>query len=308
MCRRVLTALLLVLTLATGNVMPVRGQQANVVTDEDKLTAEEEREAVRIAGRFVKGFEEKNDPSYLIEELYVKDFDARLRNELNSFIYLAKVEPEVIAKASDKELRRLYAASLNFIYTSGLLYGISLYNRKLKGIEAEVDDDTPLSELLPPGVMEVLKGDPLMAALIAEDEERESERKGEQANAPEQRDDQGAGKEERADSPEIRSLERLQGFLSTLEKAAAMLREYLKTVQAPHTWKELTNALRELGVREGDDDSCEGMCPRIRILDEEFFGSPKGTRLVCVNVIAFHMDLVRVDGRLRILNIYLSGN
>lgn len=299
---------MLLLMLITGGVVPARGSlRASANAYEEELTAEDEREALKIAEQFVKGFEEKNNPSSLIDELYVKDFDARLRSEPNPFIYLAKIEPEVVAKASDEELRRLYVASLNFIYSSSLLYGIALYNRRLKGAESE-SDETPLRELLPPGVLSVLKEDPLMAALITEDEELERERSGEQKELPEPGAEGASEKREQADGTEIRSLERLRGFLTTLERACALLREYLKTVQGPRNWKELANELRAQAVKDESENNCEGFCPRLHVLDEEFFGSPSGTRLVCLNVMAFHMDLIRIDGRLRILNVYLSSD
>lgn len=307
MYRRVLTTLLITLALATASIAHIRGQEPETGAYEERLTIEEEREAAQVAERFVKGFEERNDPSSLIGELYVKDFDSRLRHDPNPYIYLVRLEPEVLASASDAELRRLYAASLNFIYSNGLLYGISLYNRKLNGIAQDDDDDMPLNELLPPGVSAVLKSDPLMAAMMAEDEENEREREGEPKGAPGESMNESPEGEERADGPEIRSLERLRGFLSTLEKAGNLLREHLKTVRGPRGWKELSDALRTLGVKE-EDDSCQGMCPRVRILNDEFFGLAKGTRLVCVNVMVFHMDLVRVDGRLRILNVYLADD
>lgn len=301
MHRRVLTPWLLVLALATACIAFARGQEPETGVYEEKLTAEEEFEAVQVAERFMTDFEAKNDPTHLIEELFVKDFGARLRNDPNPFIYLAKVEPEVVAKASDEELLRLYAASLNFIYSTSLLYGNTLYNHKLKGMEPGVEE-MPLRELLPPGTLSVLKSDPLMAALIAEDEELEKERR------PEQIAEDDSQKEERAEGPEIRSLERLRGFSTTLEKASLLLRQHLKNVRGPRGWKELTNALRTLGVKNEGDAGCAEMCPRLRTLEEEFFGSPSGTRLACVNVMAFHMDLIRVDGRLRVLNVYLSGD
>jgi hypothetical protein len=302
--------LLLVLTLATGSVAPVRGQQEDAPTDEEKITPEEEREAVQLAERFIKRFEEKNEPSSLIDELYVKDFDARLRrDDVSNYIYLVKVEPEVVAKATDQDLRRLYTASLNFIYASAYLYGIHMYNRKLKGLDAVDDDnDPPLKEILPPQVEAVLRSDPVMAKLLAEDEEQEREGNSEPSEEPQQRAAGSSEKEAKADGVEIRSVERMRGFASTLEKAAVLVREHLKTLQVPQTWKELLTALQTMGAWEGVTDDCEGLCPRVNIISDEFFGAPVGTRLICVKVMPFHMDLVRVDGRLRILNVYMMGN
>jgi hypothetical protein len=307
MHRRFLTTLLLVLALAAGSLVPARARQADAQKNEAQLSAEEEREAVELAERFMKGFEEKNDSLSLIDEMYVRDFDTRLRRDPNPFIYLIKVEPQVTAKVGQGELRRLYAASLNFIYATGFLYGLNYYHRKLKGIE-EGDHDPPLRELMPPGVLEVLKSDPLMAELIAEDEENERERTPEQPSETEQEANEGQEKKERTTGPEISSPERLRSFLSTLERAATLLREHLKTIQGPHNWKGLLAALETVGAPDEKEDGCKGLCPRSHTLSDEFFGSPTGTRLICINVMAFHMDLIRVEGRLRILNVYLMDD
>jgi hypothetical protein len=305
MAKKILPAVLIVLTLLTGIAVPVPARQTDgQAAGEEKPTREEEREALRIAEQFLKSFEERQDTLLMMDELYVRDFAARLRKDLNSFIYLVKVEPEVTAEATDTELRRLYAVSLNFIYASTFL--IHAYNTKLNGEEAE-NNDAPLNKLLPPEVIAVLKSDPIMAELIAEDEVEERERNPAPPAEPEQRADRDT-EEDRANGPEIRSLERLRGFVSTLEKATVLIREHLKTVQGPHTWKELMIAA---GMPEGGDvrpDGCKGMCPRVNTLSKEFFGSPAGTRLICLSVLPFHIDLVKVDGRLRILNVYLMDD
>jgi hypothetical protein len=304
MDRRFLTTLLLVLALAAGSPLPACARQAEAQKNEAPLSAEEEREAIELAERFIKGFEEKNYPLSLIDEMYVRDFDERLRLDPNPFIYLIKVEPQVAAEVGQGELRRLYAASLNFIYATGFLDGLNYYNRKLKGVE-EGDKDPPLRELMPPAVIDVLKSDPLMAELIAEDEENERERTPDEPSETEQAANEGQEKKERTSDPEISSPERLRIFLSTLERAATLLREHLKTIQGPHNWKGLLAALETIGAMDEKEDGCKGICPRSYTLSEEFFGSPAGTRLICINVMAFHMDLIRVEGRLRILNVYL---
>ena len=302
MCRRILSAVMIALMLAGGSgVAGARGQQREA-QEEEKITPDEESEAVRIAERFNKVFEEKNDFTPLIDELYVTDFDERLRKNPNRFTYLAKVEPEVVAKASDSELRRLYVASMNFMHAAVFLYGLNLYNNKLKGIEGR--DEPPLGEVLPAEVRAMMKSDPLLAEVLAEDEETLGKSAG--ANEPGKETETGA--EEKADGCEISSLERLRGFISVLEKVCGLLRGHLKTVEGPHTWKELFGALEGLGEFEEREEGGSGMSPRVLVLSEEFFGAPEGTRLICVDILPFHMDLVRVDGRLRVLTIYQLGS
>jgi hypothetical protein len=306
MCRRILSAVLIALILAAGSVAPARAQQEEGQTKQgEKITPDEEREAAQIAERVIKGLEEKNNLSTLVDELYVKDFEARLRRNPSQFTYLAKVEPDVAAKASDQELRRFYIASINFMYAVGFLYGLNLYDMKVKGIEG--DDDPPLDKLLPPEVLKMMKDDLLMAEVLAEDAE-DKERAGKSEPSDDAEKITEAGREEKADGCEIRSLERLRDFILALEKISALLREHLKTVQGPHTWEELINALKSLGAMEEARGDCEGTCPRVYVLGEEFFGTPTETRLICVNVLFFHMDLVRVDGHLRILSVYMAGD
>jgi hypothetical protein len=313
MCRRVLAAWSIIVTLMLGSVAHVRGQgdeqqreQEQVAqSDDEKLTAEEEREAVQIAEQFVKGFEEKNQLSEVIDRLYVKDFDARLRAELNNYTYLVKVEPDVAAQASPEELRRLYAVSLGFWYKGGLLTCIRMYNKKLAGDDS--NDDPSIKELLPANVVAVMKTDPVTAELLAEDERESPE--GAAPSVVEKTGDADSRKEPETAALEIRSLERLRGYTSVLYKADALLYQYIKTLPGPKTVSALMSAYSALEEKQaGVEDTCEGFCPRSYVLKEDFFGSPRGTRLICVNVLPFHMDLVRVDGRLQILNVYFMGD
>lgn len=310
MCKRVLMAVLLVLALTIEGYVPARAEQDDQRQDE-KISPEEEREALEIAEQFVKSFEEKNDLLSLIGRLYVVDFDARLRKDLDRYVYLVQVEPEVIAQANGEDLRRLYAASLNIGYEGGFLYGIREYKNKLNADDESGDSDPPLSELLPPNVIAVLKTDPITAEIVAEAEKEEQQKSAGLDDATEQKADKDSEESTRAKSIQIESVERLRSYISTLEKASALIREHLKTLSGPRTWDELVRAVRSLEQKEyksGDDDSDDTMTPRVTILRSKFFGCPEGTRLICVGVLAFHMDLVRVDGKLRILNVYLADD
>jgi hypothetical protein len=306
MCRRVLSAWLIILALLVGSSAPVRARSVNAQADEEKITPEEEREAKQIAGRFIKSFEEKNNLPALMDELYVKDFEARLRAHSDGLFYLVKVEPDVMAKADASDLKRLYVASLDLIYTAGFFHCLNLYNRKLAGEEEE--DDLGLEKILPPEALEVMKSDPLMAEMLAEDGEKEREKNSGQASEPEQGINQDKTAEAGTEEVEIRSLERLRRFASTLEKVSLLIRARIKTVPGPRNWTELESAFERLKAVDDKPDECQGTCPRVYILRDEFFGEPEGTRLICVNVLPFHMDLVRVDGRLRILNVYLADD
>ena len=53
--------------------------------------------------------------------------------------------------------------------------------------------------------------------------------------------------------------------------------------------------------REPDSDRANA---RATVLTRADFGCPKGTRLICLKVLLFHMDLIRVDGQLKILHVH----
>jgi hypothetical protein len=65
---------------------------------------------------------------------------------------------------------------------------------------------------------------------------------------------------------------------------------------------------RHKGVNEEENWAAEHdlLKPRAWMLTEEFYGYPKGTRIICLNVLVYHMDLVRVDGKLKVLALYLD--
>jgi hypothetical protein len=42
------------------------------------------------------------------------------------------------------------------------------------------------------------------------------------------------------------------------------------------------------------------------MLEREFYGYPQGTRIFCANVAIYHMDLIRVDGKLKVLALSLD--
>jgi hypothetical protein len=304
MSKRILLAVFFLLTLTQG--MAVRGQQDEKRTDE-KITPAEEREALLIARRFVKDFEEKNDLLSLMDELYIKDFDARLRPNLNDYSYIASVSTEVKERASREDLRRFYGAALGFYYAGNFLYGVEAYKRKLSGDESR-DNAPPIHELLPQNVIDVLKTDPLLARMVAEAEEEARRRSSVQSDETQPVAANGTGGEIEAEGNGINSVERMRHYVTTLEKASALIRAHLKTLQVPQTWDELIRATKsdeEDATKGTGNDACESMRPRVRILSQNSFGMPKGTRLIWLKVLPFHMELVRIDGSLRILNVYV---
>lgn len=285
MCRRAVAVLMLVLTLAAR-----AGAR-----QEEKLSPAEELEVARLAEQFNKSLEQDN-LSALIEELYVKDFEERLRPNLNHYSYVASVKDEVAERASREDLRRFYAAVTNFCYASGFLYVIKSYQREQRG---EKDEREPaISELLPPDIIAVLKTDPILAQMVAEAEDEERRR------SPQTDVEQEAEERKERDN-EIKSVEALRGFASTLEKASALIRAHLKTLTGARTLNEVVSEIERQRTEESAGDDDERTRPSVKILNTEFFGYPKGTRLITVKVLMFSLNLVEVEGKLKILGAYI---
>jgi hypothetical protein len=304
MYRRVLTALLIVVAMVTESVAYVRVQEPETGAYQEKLTAEEERDAIQVARQFVEGFEELNNLPALIDKLYVKEFDARLRSKLNEYSYVVSVEPEVTESASREDLRRFYAAALGFYYIGMFIYGLEEYKRRQAG-EPPGGPEPGIHDLLPPSVIDVLRSDPILVQVVTEAEEEERRRNSSRSGEA----SQGAGsrqeEEPEARGNAIRSLDELRHYISTLEKANALTRAYLKTLPGPRTWDEMIRAVsqREEKTESSGNDVCTYMCPSLYILPEDSPGLKKGMRLILIKVLAFDMVLIRADGKLKIFNL-----
>lgn len=293
-----LTAKVLMLALLLTTASPLLAQQSDEQADayEQQLTPQEESEARDVAAEFTKRFEASDDVAAIVDDLYVRDFDARLRTNPNTVSYIISIEPQVIPKATDKELRRYYAALLKFIYRYGIIWAAASLREKASGGE---ERELKLDEVMPPDILAVMETDPTLKKLL------EVDRKGDNAGTDEQAaENAGERKSEAEDVMTIATIERLRSYISVIEQLVRLAREHLKRINIPESFATLTEIFRQPDA-EIDNDT---MNPRVTILKSDTFGCPAGTRLICVNVMAFHIDLIRVDGKLKILNVYLSDD
>jgi hypothetical protein len=108
----------------------------------------------------------------------------------------------------------------------------------------------------------------------------------------------------------VENAEELRHLTNRFEDLGKVLREHL----AAHPVSFAREAADE---GEGEDEESReaefrrfdpkrvSVSRRARVLGKEFYGYPAGTRLVCADFGALHAELVRVDGRLRILTVYV---
>lgn len=293
---RAFVASLLVVVLLTnsGGVVFAHpassAQEGAAASDETKITAEEEREAREFAERFVRRMRETRDLTPLVGEMFVPDYAARLRQEA-SHMPLALLSRSAVEQASGEELVRYQLAVSNSIYLASLL------SQAYKTSPAAKDDDQEwgaayYKRMLPPDIIELCRNDPILKALLEDDSPESAEEKGSAAPSPE-----NSGVIDHDDEP-ILSVEQLRGFTSTLEQAITLARRHLDAWPSKPAFADRRRGAGEEGDRAA---GAETLRPRAWTLNREFFGYPAGTRNFCVNASIFHLDLIRVDGKLRVL-------
>ncbi len=95
----------------------------------------------------------------------------------------------------------------------------------------------------------------------------------------------------------ISTVEQLRAFTSTVERANELLRKRLTSEQKKRVFDDWRRAAEE-------EDS-ELMRPYATVVTKEWYGYPEGTRIVCVGLLLFHVELVRVGSGYKVLAMYL---
>jgi hypothetical protein len=295
--RALIATLLVVLLMTTGSGIVVAARTlstAQEAGDETKITTEEEQEACAFAERFLRRMLETNNLAPLLGEMFVQDYAVRLRQEASNKP-LALLSKSAVEQTSGDELVRYQLAFNNSFYLASLL--VLAYQTSHPEEEEEVEQEwgaTYYKRLLPPDIIELGKNDAILRALFEEETNDSAEEN--PSGAPLENSDVI----DHDDEP-IRSVELLRGFTSTLEQAIVLARKHLAA-----SLPKLTLLKRHKGANEEENWTAERKAfkPRAFVLNDEFYGYPKGTRIFCVNVAPFHMDLIRVDGKLKVLALY----
>jgi hypothetical protein len=307
MCIRPVIAFLLMVALMVAAVGRTRARldDSPAQTNDTQLAPDEEWEARSLAQQFARRFEESDDPLAIVDDFYVKDFDERLRHD-PAERFIIPVASDFAEQVKGGELRRYHIAWQKFIYLYLMLSASALRDViNLKG-GAKPDEDEKGAgpdDILPPRVIALFKSDPALAeALLEETKKDDGSENGSEMNAAPP--DNGSEKMDDDRDLTIKSMERLRSLISTLEQAIVIMRERLRTLPVPQTWQNMMDSLRQLGA----DFASDPTNPRAYVLTHADFGSPKGTRLICLKVSPYHMDLIRVDGQLKILYAQVAGD
>jgi hypothetical protein len=290
--------LLVVLLVTTGSGLVINARAtsaAQETSDETKITAEEEQEAREVAERFIRRMQETHDLAPLLGEMFVPDYAARLRQEASNKP-LALMSRSAAAQASREELVRYQLALNNSLYLASLIFLAYQTSHPAEDVDQEWGA-AYYKRMLPPDIIELCRHDPILKVLFEEEIDEGADENRPAASSPEKPD-----VIDHDDEP-IRSVEQLRSFTSTLEQAITLARRHLAAAPRKLTWPE-----RHKGANEEENWTAERreLKPRAWTLTQEFYGYPKGTRLFCVSVAVYHMDLIRVDGKLKVLALDLD--
>lgn len=298
---RAFVAHLLVVVLATtGSAASVAARSAPAAreaSDETKITAAERQETREFAERFMRRLEETQDLAPLVGEMFVSDYAARLRQEAWNKP-LALLSRSAVEQASREELARYQLALNNSLYLASLLFLAYKTSHPTEDDEQEWGA-AYYRRMLPPDIVELCRNDPVLKVLLEDDSRGSAEENRSAAPSPENSD-----VIDHDDEP-IRSVEQLRGFTSTLEQAIMLARKHLDASPRKLTLRDRHQSANE---EETWTAEREAMNPRAWTLEREFYGYPKGTRIFCASALVYHLDLIRVDGKLKILALYLDAD
>jgi hypothetical protein len=324
--RTIITCLLV---LALGATSVARAPAAAPPRGEDsKIAPEEEREARELIEEFNRKFVETHDIDPLIEEYFVPDFSSRLRQNAETFPFIIVDWKDEAAPPDPEDLRRFYVASTNFLHDFFPLYAAAAKkcaeqedgedggDESAKGdAGCNGDYDPEPKKFLPPAAVEIIEADPLLRGMWLGSDASDAAPDG--AAAVQATPQSAGGASGECAGGCAASAEHKAGLVENaaeLRHVTKLFDDLGKTLRA-HLAAHPVSFEKEAADEDEDEESKEAEFRRFdpkrvsvsrqaRVLSKEFYGYPEGTRLVCAGVGALHAELVRVDGRLRILTIY----
>ena len=284
--RRILRTLLALALLApcAANAYPAARESGPA------LTREEKREVRELAVRVVTRLKERGDAERVAEEFFVEDFAEHFRRFIVSnsgHAAMTPIDPRVVSEAGAADLRRAYAALLNFWVQYDLASDYEYRLTRSTAWDQNYEQHT-LRDVLPRDFFDESGVDPLVAAMKVGFFGREEDEE---------------GVDERAAAARIQSIERLRSFTAGLAACVEQLRLAAGRLKAEAEVRE-----RVAGRRANPEDEAEAVKNSIyrvesEVFEREEFGLPAGTQLVRVRAWPYVVLLVRRDGQLRVLSV-----
>ncbi len=307
--RHIITFLLVLAISSTAIVYPTgtRARSFSVaLEDEPQLTPEELREARELVARFGERWRKTTDYEQIVSELFVQDFPERLRQASLHEIPWWFVDKHLLAAASREELWRFYIATMNLY---GLMFRLVEIAQRQKQQSDNSEGDLGPTDVLSPEAINVLRSDPLLALLVEDEgkDEKDGETKETDSHqpAPSGNSPPAPFAAEKADADTtaeageegiVKTIPQLNNMSATLERANALMRKQLASLPPVEPSKSTT-----------DETKNEQSLPSFDLttLDESIYGYAEGTRVIHTNVLPYCLNLIRVNGQLRILSVSL---
>ncbi len=311
--RLIVIVLLLALVMLTAIPFHSASAQESSRPDSDestKLTAEEEREVRDLAAHFTERWRATSDFKQIMVEMFVPDFSERLWRAPTNEMPWCLLDKNLIAYAVRDELRRYYTASMDFY---GLYFSLYEATEALKKL-SETDEESRVTDVLSPEVMNLLLSDPTLAQLaqmyMEEDGGNENTKEAESGQPAQSVDSPQAagatpqaggsdGAKEESEDELIKSIPQMNSYTTTLEKANELLRKRMASMQ-PITPKPAS----------GDDAKSEKDSLEIypTTLDAGEYNFHEGMPVVRLKLLPFTLTLIKTGGRFKILSaaIYID--
>jgi len=225
---------------------------------------QEEKEARELAAKFSILFSETQDLTPIIKDLYFKDFAERYKAFKAKTIKANPVDL-YFSPGLEYNSQLLTAAAAKDWQDFYVATNNLLLLGFIRGLKANPDGtrDVKISDLYPPKVLELLHANSLLANMVV--------RKG--------------------PTKPVSTVEEMKAATATLSQAVSIMHEQQKGGPLISKKDELTKLMME----------DEFFKPRVEVVDEEFFGFPKGTRVLFIRTpIGLQLMLARDAERLRI--------
>jgi hypothetical protein len=248
--------------------MPIATGVSLCQATDEKLSASEEREIREFARRFSEQLQVTRNLTPFLNKPLASTMWDKVLTDTDDPIGLIK--RDVALKVSRNELRQFYLAMLNIGYLSDL-YIYSKFSLEKTRIR-----DLPPEQQYPSNVFRLMKSNPTLAKWW---------------------------KESDSDEPEkiVESVGQLRSLVDTWQRAAVLMRQYFRKHPPERTAKYqknlsyLASYLKEIRV-----DTCDS--------EENCAGLPLNTQTINVNLPVLVLMLARINGRLEILMVGVSGD
>jgi hypothetical protein len=273
-------ALFVVMSALASSLHPTVGAQTK---QQPVLSEDEKREAEQLSQAFTRRLGQTLDMAVVMKEFFLADSVERYlatekqkasTDRLSSVFFSPGIVVDIslFERPELEDWQRFYIAENNF-----MLLGF------IRATRRNVDfENLKATDLYPREVIELLDRNPLLSNLILK----------------------------KSSSRNFKSFEEMRSATATLEQAVAIMHKGLpETIDLE---KEVVQqALHKSSVKRPPDEKelerarAELMSPQLEIADSEYFGFPKGTRVISVATFSFHqLLLVKVNGLLKVVWAY----